>query len=79
MIFIYNILFLIDICIIILFLKLKSLFIILIFRFDWKFLFVEPSGVQCFDESNPLKDDEASALLDAVVLVLALFWGSSML
>ena len=40
---------------------------------------VEPSGVQCFDESNPLKDDEASALLDAAVLVLALFWGSSML
>jgi len=34
---------------------------------------VEPSGVQCFDESNPLKDDEASALLDAAVLVLALF------
>ena len=30
---------------------------------------VEPSGVQCFEESNPLKDDEASALLDAVVLV----------
>ena len=28
---------------------------------------------------NPLKDDEASALLDAAVLVLALFWGSSML
>jgi len=28
---------------------------------------------------NPLKDDEASALLDAVVLVLVLFWGSSML
>ena len=28
---------------------------------------------------NPLKDDEASALLVAVVLVLALFWGSSML
>ena len=28
---------------------------------------------------NPLKDDEASALLDAVVLVLALFWGSSLL
>ena len=27
---------------------------------------------------NPLKDDEASALLDAAVLVLALFWGSSM-
>jgi len=27
---------------------------------------------------NPLKDDEASALLDAVVLVSALFWGSSM-
>jgi len=25
---------------------------------------------------NPLKDDEASALLDAAVLVLALFWGS---
>jgi len=24
-------------------------------------LYVEPSGVQCFDESNPLKDDEASA------------------
>ena len=40
---------------------------------------VEPSGVQCFEESNPLKDDEASALLDAAVLVLALFWGSSML
>ena len=30
---------------------------------------VEPSGVQCFDESNPLKDDEASAFLDAAVLV----------
>ena len=28
---------------------------------------------------NPLKDDEASALLDAAVLVSALFWGSSML
>ena len=28
---------------------------------------------------NPLKDDEASVLLDVVVLVLALFWGSSML
>ena len=25
---------------------------------------------------NPLKDDEAFALLDAAVLVLALFWGS---
>jgi len=30
---------------------------------------VEPSGVQCFEESNPLKDDEASTLLDAAVLV----------
>ena len=40
---------------------------------------VEPSGVQCFEESNPLKDDEGSALLDAAVLVLALFWGGSML
>ena len=37
-IFIYNILFLSDIGIIILFLKLKSLFIILIIRFDWKVL-----------------------------------------
>jgi len=29
--------------------------------------------------TNPLKDDEASALLDVVVLVLALFWSSLML
>ena len=28
---------------------------------------------------NPLKDDEASALLDAAMLVLALFWDSSLL
>jgi len=28
---------------------------------------------------NPLKDDEASALLVAAVLALVLFWGSSML
>ena len=28
---------------------------------------------------NPLEDDEASALLDAAVLVKALFWGSLML
>ena len=37
-IFIYNILFLIEIDIIILFLKFESLFMILILRFDWKVL-----------------------------------------
>jgi len=32
-------------------------------------IYVEPSGVQALKNPNPLKDVEASAVLDVVVLV----------
>ena len=44
--------------------------------FESKTVCVEPSGVHVLKNPNPLKDVEASAMLDVVVLVYALFWGS---
>ena len=45
----------------------------------WKKVLLNQVVFNVLKNPNPLKDDEASVLLDAAVLVLALFWGSSML